>query len=67
MNEAAKKRRSCQIFTLFADNGAGFFGVFPDLPPDLNSPASSAFLSFHINLLRRRASVFFLKKEIKNY
>ena len=68
MNEATKKRRSNQSYPPFADSSAGFSGVFPGSSPDLIGPASRASLaSFHpINLLRRRASFCFLKKEAKN-
>jgi len=69
MNKATKKRRSYQHYPPFADNFAGVSSVFPGLSPDLNIPASSPSLAYFLpasNLLRRRASFCFLKKEAKN-
>jgi len=63
-----KKRCSYQYYPPFADISARFSGVFPGSPPDIIGLLSSPSLaSFHpINLLRRRASFCFLKKEAKN-
>jgi len=64
-----KKRCSYQYYPPFADISARFSGVFPGSPPDIIGLLSSPFLSFffsHVNLLRRRASFCFLKKEAKN-
>jgi len=70
MNEAmTKKRCSYQYYPPFADNSAGFSGVFPGSSPDLNTPASRpslASFSSSSNLLRRRASFLLPKKDAKN-
>jgi len=71
MNPGGKKKSvpSNDIYKPpFADNFAGFSGIFPGSPPDLIGPASSLFLiPFpQIDLLRRQVSSCFLKKEAKN-
>jgi hypothetical protein len=59
MNPGGKKKSvpTNDIYPPFADNFAGFSGIFPGSSPDLIGPVSSTSLaSFHpINLLRRRA------------
>ena len=69
MNPGGKKKSVPinDIYPPFADNFAGFSGIFPGSSPDLNTPASSASLApfSPINLLRRRVS-FIHKKKAKN-